>query len=116
MSVPANPSVGGSSKKSHATVWLSIVLVLILLITLAPTIVSFAGAGIANALGCDGTMQIHAPCLLSGNDVSETLTAMIYLGYLSFVTMPIGVILLAAWAVAACLVAFFSWRRRRAAA
>jgi len=116
VSVSANPSMGGSSNKSHVAVWLSIVLVLILLIAFAPTIVSFAGAGIASALGCEGTMQIRSPCLLSGDDVSETLTTMIYLGYLSFVTMPVGAVLLAAWGGIACIVVLVRWRRRRGAA
>ncbi len=120
MSVPASSSVDGPSKKSyarnHATVWLSIALVLILLLTLSPFIVSFAGAGIAGALDCEGTMQISSPCLLMGSDVSQTFTTMIYLGYLGFVAMPFGGFLLAIWVVAACLVAFFRWRRRRAAA
>jgi len=115
VSVPVNPSGDGSSRKSHATVWLIITFVLILLLTAAPFIVSFGGAGLASALGCDGSMQIRSPCLLTGNDISQTLTTMIYLGYLGFVTIPIGEFLLMIWAVVACVVALLGWRRRRAA-
>ena len=115
MSVSANPSVGGPSKRSRAAVWLSTTLFLILLLTLAPFIVSFAGAGIAGVLGCEGTMDISSPCLLLGGDVSQALTTMIYLGYLGFISVPFGELLLAVWMVVACLVAFFRWRRRRTA-
>jgi hypothetical protein len=115
VSVPATPSLGGSSRKSRAAVWLIITFALILLLAAAPFIVSFGGAGLASALGCDGSMQISSPCLLLGSDVSQTLTTMIYLGYLGFVTIPIGEFLLMIWAVVACVVALLRWRRRRAA-
>ena len=50
-----------------------------------------------------------------GSDVSQTLTTMIYMGYLGFVTLPFGGFLLAIWVVIACVVVFVRWRRRRAA-
>jgi hypothetical protein len=40
---------------------------------------------------------------------------MIYLGYLGFVTIPIGEFLLMSRAVVACVVSLLRWRRRRAA-
>ena len=113
MSVPANPPAGGPSKKGHAAVWLIVMLILILLLTAAPFIVSFGGGGIASALGCDGSMQISSPCLWRGSDVSQTLTTMIYMGYLGFVTIPVGEFLLLIWVVVACVVALVRWRRRR---
>jgi hypothetical protein len=117
VSVPANSSAGGPvKKKSHAIAWLIVTFVLILLFTVSPFIVSFGGGGLASALGCDGSMQIRSPCLLMGSDVSQTLTTMIYIGYLGFVTIPVGEFLLMVWAVIACVVALVRWRRRRAAA
>jgi hypothetical protein len=101
--------------RGHAALWLGLTFILILLIAAAPTLVSFAGAGIAGALGCEGSMEIKAPCLFQGNDISQTLTTMIYVGYLSFVTFPFGACLLAIWAVVACVVAIYRWRRRGAA-
>jgi hypothetical protein len=116
VSAPADSSVGGPSKKSQRSpvaVWLIVTLILIVLITAAPFIVSFGGAGIAGALGCDGSMQISSPCLWMGSDVSQTLTIMIYMGYLGFVTIPVGEFLLLIWTVVACVVALVRWRRRR---
>ncbi|HSZ66722.1 MAG TPA: hypothetical protein VK825_11000 [Xanthobacteraceae bacterium] len=125
MSVPANPSVGGpseegpakkgSTKKSHVELWLSITLILILLLMAAPFIMSFAGAFVADVSNCQGGMQIRSPCLLQGNDVSQTLTTMIYMGYLGFITVPFGEFLLAIWAVVAFVVGLSRWRRRRQA-
>jgi hypothetical protein len=113
VSAPANPPVGGPSKKSYAVVWLGITLVLILLFTAAPFIASLGAAGIASVLGCDGSMQIRSPCLLGGSDISQTLTTMIYLAYLGFVTIPVGQSLLVVWAVVACVVVLVRWLRRR---
>ena len=116
MSVPANPSVGAPSRKGHAIAWLIITFVLILLFTASPFIMSLGGGGLASALGCDGSMQIRSPCMAMGSDVSQTLTTMIYMGYLGFVTIPVGEFLLMIWAVIACVVALVGWRRRRRAA
>jgi hypothetical protein len=117
VSILANPSAGGpGKKKSHAVAWLSIVLLLILLLTAAPFIVSLGGGGLASALGCDGSMQIQSPCLFMGSDVSQTLTTMVYLGYLGFVTIPVGEFLLIIWVVVACVVALVRWLRHRGAA
>jgi len=126
MTVPTDASVGGGfedgsvkkkpAKKGHAVLWLSITLILILLLTAAPFIVSFAGGFAADVLNCQGGMQIHAPCLLQGSDVSQALTSMIYMGYLGFITIPIGEFLLVMWAIVACFVVLVRWRRRRAGA
>jgi hypothetical protein len=101
--------------RSHAALWLGLTFILIVLIAAAPTLVSFAGAGIAGALGCEGTMEIKAPCLFQGSDISQTLTTMIYVGYLSFVTLPFGACMLAIWAAVACVAAVYRWRRHGAA-
>jgi hypothetical protein len=112
MTLPASPA--NPSGRSLATRWLGLSLILILLIAAAPTLVSFAGAGIAGALGCEGAMEIEAPCSFLGSDISQTLTTMIFMGYLSFITFPYGAFLLAIWAVVACVVAAYRWRRRAA--
>jgi hypothetical protein len=116
VSVPVNPPAGDPSRKSHAIAWLIITFVLILLFTISPFIVSFGGGGLSSALGCDGSMQISSPCMFMGSDVSQTLTTMIYIGYLGFFTIPVGEFLLIIWLVIACVVALVRWRRRRAAA
>jgi hypothetical protein len=116
VSIPANRPVGGPARKGHAVAWLIITFVLILLFTVSPFIVSFGGGALASALGCDGSMQISSPCTLMGSDVSQTLTTMVYVGYLGFVTIPVGEFLLIIWVVVACVVALVRWRRRRTAA
>ena len=115
MNVPANSPVGAPSRKSHAIASLIITFVLILLFTVSPFIVSLGGGGLASVLGCDGSMEISSPCTLMGSDVSRTLTTMIYLGYLGFVTIPVGEFLLIVWVVVACVVALVRWCRRRVA-
>jgi hypothetical protein len=114
MTSPPNPEKAPG--RSHAMRWLGLTLILILLITAAPTIVSFAAVGIGSALDCPGIMEVSAPCMFLGSDISGTLTLMIFMGYFAFVTIPFGEFLLLIWAIVACVVAVLRWRQRRHAA
>jgi uncharacterized membrane protein len=55
-------------------------------------------------------MRVH------GQQISQTLTTMIFMGYFAFYSLPFGSFLLAVWAVVACVVVLVRWLRRRRAA
>jgi hypothetical protein len=116
MTAPANLPAASQVKKGHAAIWLSVTFILILLIATAPLISASIGGGVASALGCEVTEGVSSPCMFMGRDISETLSVMFVLGWLAFDTLPFGAFLLAIWAVVACVVAFFRWRRRHSAA
>jgi hypothetical protein len=116
VSVPASQPLNGRPKIGHVGAWLSVTFILILIVAAAPLIVSFAGGGVASALGCQGTMEISPPCAFMGNEISQTLTTMIFMGYFAFYSLPFGSFLLAVWAVIACVVVLVRWLRRRRAA
>ncbi|MDN7673792.1 hypothetical protein QZM22_15010 [Burkholderia oklahomensis] len=72
----------------------------ILVIALLP-ILSVAAAGIvADAAGCALNEASVHPCLIGGIDFGETLYAMGVLGWLMLGSLPIGGLLLMAWAIA----------------
>jgi len=102
-----------SARRSHAVLWLSISFILIVLFAAAPLIPGFIAGGIADALGCTVNEGGATQCLYHGSDIGQTLAEMVVLGWLAFVTFPLGLAALAIWLVVACLVAFIGWRRRR---
>jgi hypothetical protein len=83
----------------------------------SPLISAFLAGGIASALGCPTLNEGSTiTCQFMGTDIGETLTGMFVLGWLGFVTLPIGGFLLIGWFVVLCLVRVATWRRRRSAA
>ncbi len=77
--------------------WL--LLALILVFMLAP-VASVTIAGIvAGGAGCALDEGSVHPCLVNGVDMGETLYTLGVLGWLMLLTLPIGVIALAAWGI-----------------
>jgi hypothetical protein len=102
-----------STRRGHAVIWLSVSFILIVLFAAAPLISALIAGGIADALGCTLNEGGASGCLFRGADIGQTLAELFVLGWLSFVTLPIGLAALAIWFVVACLIAFIGWRRRR---
>jgi len=102
-----------SGKRNHAFIWLAVTLVLIIVIAGAPLISAFIASAIAGALGCTLNEGGASGCIFMGNDIGQTLAEMFVAGWLMFVTMVPGAIALGVWLLAACVVIFRWWRRRR---
>jgi hypothetical protein len=102
-----------STKRSRAPIWLGISFVLIVLFALSPLISALISGAIASALGCTVNEGGASGCILMGRDIGETLTVMFVLGWLEFVTLPLGLVGLVVWVVVAAAVAIVGWRRRR---
>lgn len=102
-----------SGKRSWGWIWLAVSFVLIVLFATGPLISAFISGGIADALGCTVNEGGATPCMFMGRDIGETLVVMFVLGWLEFVTLPAGLVALAAWVVVACVVTLVGWQRRR---
>ena len=87
-----------------------LVLALILLFSFAPVISLLTSIGIANAGGCQLDEGNVHPCPLLGVDFGMPLYAMAVLGWMTLMTVPLGGMALAVWAVAA-LVLYIRARR-----
>lgn len=84
---------------------------IILLFTAAPILSVIISSSIADAAGCVLHEGFTNPCIVFGADMSGTLYAMFVAGWLSFVTLPIGLAALAAWIAFAIIL----WTRRKSA-
>ncbi len=102
-----------SERRSHAVFWLSASFVLIVLFAAAPLISAFIAGGIADLLGCTVNEGGASLCLFRGADIGQTLAEMFVLGWLAFVTLPLGLGALAIWLIATLSIVFIKWRRRR---
>jgi hypothetical protein len=94
----------------------NILLILVLLLILAWTVwpivlVSVAGA-IASANGCELNEGSVHPCVVNGRDMGEQLYGMGVMGWFMLVTIPTGLLALAAYG-AILLVAWLVRRRQR---
>lgn len=87
-------------------------LIVILAFTLGPLISVMMAGVIGDASGCmvdEG--GVHA-CLVGGFDIGETLYTMTVLGWLMFVTLPLGGLAFLVWLISLIVTIFV---RRRAA-
>ncbi|HEV7253941.1 MAG TPA: hypothetical protein VGN97_12715 [Mesorhizobium sp.] len=80
---------------------LLVALALILLFAILPILSVLASIAIADAAGCRLDEGGIYPCPIFGSDWGATLGTMFVLGWLAFLTLPIGALALAAWLVAA---------------
>jgi hypothetical protein len=102
-----------SASRRSVLFWLGIPFVLIVLLALAPLLSALIAGAIAGALGCGLNEGGASPCPFMGHDLGEPLVVMFVLGWLAFVTLPLGAAALAAWLVVVCVVVLVRWRRRR---
>ena len=99
--------------KSPAFILLTVSLLSIVLFTVGPLISLFTAGAIANAAACAVPLSSTAPCPIMGIDVGDTLTLMVFVGYLAFFTVPVGKTLLMIWAAVACIVTSVWWFQSR---
>lgn len=78
-----------------------LLLVLIILIALGPALVSMGSQEIAEAFGCEVDLNRVIPCVIDGRDYGQTFHDLGFPIWYSYVTIPIGLVLLGVWAVAA---------------
>jgi hypothetical protein len=90
----------------------AILLVLILLFTFGPALIAVGSEFIAEAFGCKTDLNRAVPCVIGGKDYGQTFYDLGFLIWYSYLTLPIGAVLAAVWAVAA-FVAFVAIKRRR---
>jgi hypothetical protein len=78
-------------------------LLLILVLALLPVASVLLSSVVADAAGCRLDEGGFHPCVILGADWGGVLGTMFVLGWLALVTLPLGAVALAAWAVAAVL-------------
>ena len=89
-----------------------ILLVLILVFTFGPALIAVGSQFVAEAFGCQTDLNRAVPCVIGGKDYGQTFYDLGFLIWYSYLTLPIGAVLAAIWAVAA-FIAFVAIRRRR---
>ncbi|MEP9377624.1 hypothetical protein ABLE91_12970 [Aquabacter sp. CN5-332] len=89
----------------------SLSLLCIALFALFPVISVALVSLVATAAGCTVNEGGVHPCLIAGADLGGLLYTMGVLGWLGLVTLPVGAILLAVWAV--LLLGHLGWRALR---
>lgn len=87
-------------------------LIVILVFTLGPLISVMLAGLIGDANGCMVNEGGPNACLVGGIDMGETLYIMTVLGWLMFVTLPLGGVALLVWLIS--LIATIFVRRRAA--
>lgn len=100
-----------SEQRRSATAfgWLWLALPAILLFAAAPLLSVAIASVIAESGGCtlhEGSANV---CIINGADMGPTLYRMFVAGWFSFVTLPIGLFALLAWAAAFLVL----WLRRK---
>lgn len=93
MTLPPDPRTGRRR-------WVE-ALVAILVFCVAPLTPSLSAASVALPLGCQLNEGGDAPCLIPGVDIDYPLTVLAFMGFFIVFTLPIGLILLLVWCIAA---------------
>ena len=90
-----------------------ILLILILLVALGPALLAVVGQEIAEKVfDREVNLNYTIPCVISDKDYGQTFYDLGFLIWYSYLSLPIGGVLLGIWAVAA-LIAFIVSRRKR---
>ena len=83
---------------------MTILLVLILLLWIAPLVLALAAGGIASLLGCVLNEGSAHPCILFGSDVGGTLYTFGVMGWLTVIGIPFVFAALVVWTIVAVIV------------
>jgi hypothetical protein len=85
----------------------------VLLIALGPALIAVASQEIAEVVfGCQVDLNRVIPCVIGGKDYGQTFYDLGFLIWYSYLSLPLGGVLLGVWAVAA-VIAFIVSRRKR---
>jgi hypothetical protein len=90
--------------------FMTIALVLILGLWIAPLVLALGAGGLASILGCELNEGAAHPCVLLGSDIGGTLYTFGVLGWLTLIGIPFAIAALVVWAIVAAIVS----RRNRA--
>ncbi len=90
-----------------------ILLILVLLVALGPALIAIASQEMAEVVfGCQVDLNRVIPCVVGGKDYGQTFYDLGFLIWYSYLSLPVGGVLLGIWAVAA-LIAFIVSRARK---
>lgn len=94
-----------------------LVILAILILAFSPLISAMIAGAIANQYGCDLDEGSIHPCVVNGQDIGDTLYTLGVLGWLALGTIPLGLLVIAAYLVAVAIFYLARWllRRRRSA-
>jgi len=93
-----------------------ILLILVLLIALGPALIAVISQEIAEVVfGCQVDLNRVIPCVIGGKDYGQTFYDLGFLIWYSYLSLPLGGVLLAIWAVAALIAFVVSWRKGKQA-
>ena len=89
-----------------------VLLIVVLLIGLGPALLAVGSQEVAEAFGCEVDLNRVIPCVIGGKDYGQTFYDLGFSIWYSYLSLPIGLALLAVWAVSA-LIAYIVIRRRQ---
>jgi hypothetical protein len=91
-----------------------VVLALILFFTFGPALIAVVSQLIAEGVfGCKVDIHRVIPCLIGGKDYGQMFYDLGFAIWYSYLSLPIGGVMLAVWAVAAAVAFAVSLRRKR---
>jgi hypothetical protein len=88
-----------------------VLLIVVLLIGLGPALLAVVSQQVAEAFGCEVDLNRVIPCVIGGKDYGQTFYDLGFSIWYSYLSLPIGLALLAVWAVSA-LIAYIVRRRQ----
>jgi TRAP-type C4-dicarboxylate transport system permease small subunit len=88
-----------------------LLLIAVLLIALGPALIAVGSQMVAAAFGCRVDLNRAIPCEIGGKDYGQTFYDLGFAIWYSYLSLPIGAVLAAIWAVAA-IIAFGRARRK----
>ena len=113
----ATPAVPPTqNRKRFPFGWYALALALIILFTVAPLLSILLSSAIAEANGCVLNEGGANPCVIGGTDWGHTLATMFVLGWLMFLTLPVGALAFVIWLIVLVVHLVTRSRRRRARA
>ena len=91
-----------------------ILLILVLLIAFGPALIAVGSQEIAEVVfGCEVDLNRAIPCVIGGKDYGQTFYDLGFLIWYSYLSFPLGGVLLGVWAVAAVIAVIVSRRKRK---
>lgn len=81
-----------------------ILLLLIAFVAFGPALIAVGSQLVAEAFGCQVDLNQVIPCEIGGKDYGQTFHDLGFLIWYSYLTLPLGAVLAAIWAVAALVV------------
>jgi hypothetical protein len=81
-----------------------LLLIVVLLIAFGPALIAVGSQLVAEAFGCQVDLNRVIPCMIGGKDYGQTFYDLGFAIWYSYLSLPIGAVLAAVWAVSAIIV------------